>query len=308
MHTQAKSATRVLARDRVFNTAELLEMVLLNLDPDDALVACRINKTCHDTFNGSPLLKRHCFLEQDPNKVASTPITSDFWSAITVNDDGECCEDLFKRWPEGTPTGLYNAFLLQLAFYSDSSENMPTKFFTYFYNQCKELPHIFLHYDDRIQTGNLVFPVWPHLSSADLGSLGQMYFTSHPIPKMKVEIRVPGIYRSYERGRNWLAGIEVTLRNPRVGEAIDVVFGLIAKACLAQKQRKERQRELMTLQYYGPWDRDVEDPSKDMSEDCKVFAREHGLEKWAKVFDERLAGLCIDQVETTDESYYVHRV
>lgn len=302
---QVKSAARDLARDQVFDTAELLEMILLYLDPKDALVACRINKACQNTFNGSTLLKRQCFLEQDPSSVASKPTMSDIWCAATEDEDGDCDEDLFEGWPEGTAAGLYNPMFLRLEDYADGYQDMPFKYGTPYKRPLKQLPGIFLEYDDRDQTGRLAMMDWPHLSSAELGSLGQMYFTSHPIPKLKVEVSAKYVHtRRNRRGRNWWYDIEVTLRNPRLGQVIDVCFGLITKASLMQKRRKEHQRELMALQYHGPWELNIEDENEDMSEHCKAFARDHGLEKWAKIFDEELAGLCLDEMVVTNEKYY----
>ncbi|KXT06564.1 hypothetical protein AC579_6726 [Pseudocercospora musae] len=296
------SAARDLVRDRVFDTTELLEMILLYLDPKDALLACRINKTCQDTFKGSTLLKRHCFLEQDPDKVASKPTMSDIRCAVTEDENGKCHEYRFKRWPEGMVAGLYNPLFLCFGGYDDRYQDMPFNYETDDDKGPKQLPKMYLEYNDKIQTGYLAVE-WPHLSSAELGSLGQMYFTSHPIPKLKVDIWA-GNRNPFSGGRYWWFQIEVTVRNPRLGQVIDVVFGVIAKACLAQKQRKERQRELIALQYCGPWDLNIEDESQDMNEECQAFARERGLEKWAKVFDEQLAGVCVDEVEIKVESCY----
>lgn len=68
--------TPAIAAQGVFETAELLEMILLQLDAKDILTAQQVGREWHDAVNGSMRLKRRLGIELDD--VVAVPYYSPF--------------------------------------------------------------------------------------------------------------------------------------------------------------------------------------------------------------------------------------
>lgn len=66
---QENGADVDVAANKVFDTVELLEMILLDVPMIDLLVLQRTNKTFRDTMRGSKKLKQHMFLESKPTET-----------------------------------------------------------------------------------------------------------------------------------------------------------------------------------------------------------------------------------------------
>ncbi|KAF2161544.1 hypothetical protein M409DRAFT_27942 [Zasmidium cellare ATCC 36951] len=67
---QGNGAGVDVAANKVFDTVELLEMILLGVPMMDLFVLQRTSNTFRDTMRGSKKLKQHMFLEQAPTKTA----------------------------------------------------------------------------------------------------------------------------------------------------------------------------------------------------------------------------------------------
>lgn len=100
----------ILKANEVFGIAELLEKILLELDPREILIAQQTNKTSRDTINDSIVLKRRLGISPDPTGHVSSP-----FSAFPARFPGLSCDVGYRDWyPDNDRTGPDTTYTISI--------------------------------------------------------------------------------------------------------------------------------------------------------------------------------------------------
>ncbi|EME80580.1 uncharacterized protein MYCFIDRAFT_198767 [Pseudocercospora fijiensis CIRAD86] len=235
-----RDAARDAVRGQVFRTVELLEMILSNIaDPYEVLLLRAVGRNFRDTIDGSVSLTGSFIFAQTQSATIPGPsLLESFYEDNTHSFDG----------PANAAAGLYNRHFLDFGCFGPVGRNLPYRYETK--DGILTLPNMELDYDEISQEGSLSVSFAAVPKSLDLGLLACMFFTSHPIPVIKLKFQNPDYDPlALRKDPDSWKHVEITLENPRLGEVLDMCWLLLAivsilRKRLARQDAKEALREL----------------------------------------------------------------
>ncbi|KXS99899.1 hypothetical protein AC578_917 [Pseudocercospora eumusae] len=287
-----RDAARDAVRDRVINTAELLDMILSYItDPIEMISLRVVNKAFCGAIDASNSLAESFLFIQKKSMVLPGP---------TMDAMYQKTEEV-EEW---VAKGLYNTQFLGIGTYCGGYDNAPYRYETEY--GIKHLPRMVLDYDDKAQEGTLyVQPDDPTglPSSTTIGLRARMFFTSHPIPVLRVEFLNRNCYGwTYHDDADYWERVEIKLKNPRLGEVLDICWRLRKIASIREKRMirliAEKKLRKSRRQEKKAWGGDDEDEVEEV-EKCTCAPGKYCFQHWdwKDEVEEELLKICINRPE-----------
>ncbi|KAF7192135.1 hypothetical protein HII31_06521 [Pseudocercospora fuligena] len=299
--TQAeKDLARDAVRDQVFNTVELLEMILSEIvDPIEIISLRAVSKVFCGTIDASKSLTESFMFFQKQDMVLHGPTLD----AIFQQNNEE------EEWPTDAAKGLFNPHFLCIGRYYAGYANAAYRYET----DIRGLPWMQLDHDDEAQETTLLvapdkFSNLP--TSSSIGLLTRMFFTCHPIPILKLELEnQEGKSWTFEKDAEEWDRVEIKLKIPRLGEVLDICWRMRAVASIRER-RLARQKAEQTLrklrrQEKTEWERWGDDDEEEIEEveKCTCAPGKYCFRHWdwKDQVEDELLKICIDQPKVDGE-------